>query len=121
MASVAAIFGLRDSVAYVASKHAVVGLTKSTATDFGHQNIRVNAVAPELIETPMLRGIKEAWNTEVTFAEQALARKGGLSRESNSNSKFGSEQLRQLYFLTRRYYPILDIYRSSYNHYTYSY
>jgi NAD(P)-dependent dehydrogenase (short-subunit alcohol dehydrogenase family) len=40
---------------YAASKHAVIGLTKSAAVEFGKQGIRVNAVLPAAIETDMLQ------------------------------------------------------------------
>jgi NAD(P)-dependent dehydrogenase (short-subunit alcohol dehydrogenase family) len=40
---------------YVASKHAVIGLTKSVALEFGKQGIRINAVLPAVIETDMFR------------------------------------------------------------------
>lgn len=40
---------------YVASKHAVIGLTKSAAVEFGKQGIRINAVLPAAIETDMYR------------------------------------------------------------------
>jgi NAD(P)-dependent dehydrogenase (short-subunit alcohol dehydrogenase family) len=40
---------------YVASKHAVIGMTKSAALEFGKQGIRINAVLPAAIETDMLR------------------------------------------------------------------
>src|SRR5580693_2196473 len=39
---------------YAASKHAVIGLTKSAALEFGNQGIRINAVLPAAIETDML-------------------------------------------------------------------
>jgi NAD(P)-dependent dehydrogenase (short-subunit alcohol dehydrogenase family) len=52
-ASVVGLSGTRGVPAYVASKHAIIGLTRATALDYGKQGIRVNAVCPGTIRTPM--------------------------------------------------------------------
>lgn len=51
--SIAGHVGMSGAPVYVASKHAVEGLTKSVALEVAKQGIRVNAVAPAAIETPM--------------------------------------------------------------------
>jgi NAD(P)-dependent dehydrogenase (short-subunit alcohol dehydrogenase family) len=52
--SIAGVIGLAGAEIYIASKHAVIGLTKAAAVEFGKQGIRVNAVLPAAIETDML-------------------------------------------------------------------
>jgi 3alpha(or 20beta)-hydroxysteroid dehydrogenase len=56
ISSTAGLQGLPHLGAYVASKWAVRGLTKTAAIDLGHRNIRVNSVHPGGIDTPMVAG-----------------------------------------------------------------
>ena len=55
--SIAGLVGIPRQPVYVASKHAVSGMTKSTAVEFAERGIRINAVAPGLVDTPLMERI----------------------------------------------------------------
>lgn len=58
--SMAAIFGLSNVAAYAASKSAVLGMTRVLASDLSPYGVRVNAIAPGFIDSPMLRAALDA-------------------------------------------------------------
>ncbi|MEB8342881.1 SDR family NAD(P)-dependent oxidoreductase [Streptomyces endophyticus] len=60
VASILGSVGFAGSPAYVAAKHGVVGLTKTAAAEYAAQGIRVNAVGPGFIETPLLKEMDKA-------------------------------------------------------------
>jgi len=55
---------------YVASKHGVVGLTKAAALDYATQHVRVNAVCPGPIKTPLLEGLTAAGDGGTAMLEE---------------------------------------------------
>ena len=59
LASVAGVTGQATLAPYVASKHAVIGLTRSAAQGYGPDRIRANAVCPAPIDTRMMRSLEE--------------------------------------------------------------
>ena len=54
MASIYGLVGMPVNIAYTAAKHGVVGITRAAALAYAAQGIRINAVAPAVIETPLL-------------------------------------------------------------------
>lgn len=59
MASILGQVGFEQSPAYVAAKHGVIGLTKTAALEYSQQGIRINAVGPGFIRTPLIASLEE--------------------------------------------------------------
>lgn len=75
-ASVAGIKGQKLVAGYTAAKSGVIAITKSTALEFGKHNLRVNAIAPGIIDTPITDDWKKTSKWPVLSTANALRRLG---------------------------------------------
>jgi NAD(P)-dependent dehydrogenase (short-subunit alcohol dehydrogenase family) len=83
MASVLGSVGIENSPAYVAAKHGVVGLTKSAALEHAAEGVRLNAVGPGFISTPLLEQNLPAEAQAQMAALHALGRLGTSEEVAN--------------------------------------
>lgn len=76
--SIGGLIGLPGRAIYHASKHGVIGLTKSAALEYASRGIRINAVCPGTIETPMVADMraKEALTLEDMVSDEPIGRLG---------------------------------------------
>lgn len=63
-ASIAGLGGTANLMAYGASKHAVVGMTRTAALEFARDKIRTNAICPSPVETEMMRSLERGFNPD---------------------------------------------------------
>ncbi|MCB5410400.1 SDR family NAD(P)-dependent oxidoreductase [Pseudogemmobacter faecipullorum] len=93
-ASIFGMIGAQNSCGYSISKSAVVGMTRQMATDFGPNGIRVNAVAPGLIETPLTaeRIRSEAWRRQVMIDGAPLRRVGSAQEVAKAVRFLASDE-----------------------------
>ncbi len=84
---------LPGSSAYIASKHGVAGLTKTAAVEYGGNNIRINAVCPGVIRTPLLMNLPNAEDLEKSLvALHPLGRLGTVEDVANCVLWLASDQ-----------------------------
>jgi NAD(P)-dependent dehydrogenase (short-subunit alcohol dehydrogenase family) len=76
MASVLGSVGIPMSSAYVTAKHGLIGLTQNAALEYGASNVRVNAVGPGFIKTPLIDANMDAAAQAGLAAKHALGRLG---------------------------------------------
>lgn len=69
IASILGAVGFATAPAYTAAKHGVLGLTKTAAVEYGASGVRVNAVGPGFIHTPMIAGLE----ADAAIAQQLVA------------------------------------------------
>lgn len=75
-ASVAGLVGAQCIPPYVAAKHGVVGITRAAALEYARSGIRVNAVCPGMIDTPMSRQSLDEPTLAVLLEQSAIGRLG---------------------------------------------
>lgn len=81
MASATSLNTYPNAAPYVTSKFAVGGLTRTVAVDYAERNIRINAICPGNVETPLVRSMVE--DLSVLYARHAMKRMGQLHEVAN--------------------------------------
>jgi NAD(P)-dependent dehydrogenase (short-subunit alcohol dehydrogenase family) len=76
IASILGSVGIAQSPAYVAAKHGVVGLTKSAGLEYGEKGVRINAIGPGFIETPLLTKHMDEATLKFIASKHAMNRLG---------------------------------------------
>lgn len=104
LASILGSVAQAGTPAYTASKHGVVGLTRTAALDGAAQGIRVNAVGPGYIETPMIaRVLADPQNSAYLVSQHPIGRLGQPQEIANTIAFLCSDQAS---FTTGVYYPV---------------
>ena len=103
MASVLGQVGFAMSSAYVAAKHAVVGMTKAAAWEHAADGIRVNAVGPGFIMTPLLEANLDQPAIDFLASQHALQRMGRAEEVAELVAWLASDAAS---FVTGAYYPV---------------
>jgi NAD(P)-dependent dehydrogenase (short-subunit alcohol dehydrogenase family) len=98
-------FASVGSAPYVASKHGVVGLTRTAATEYADEGVRVNAVCPGFVDTPLLDRAREESPEELELAVEAqpLGRMGEPGEIADTVRWLLSEEAS---FVTGNAYPV---------------
>ena len=79
--SIASERGLGGACAYNATKHGIIGLTRTAAADVGGRGVRVNAVLPGVIETPLLEGmLRTMFEGDLELGKRTLGKIAPLER-----------------------------------------
>jgi NAD(P)-dependent dehydrogenase (short-subunit alcohol dehydrogenase family) len=102
MASVMAQAGFAGHGSYAAAKHGVVGLTRASALEYAQKNIRINAVGPGFIETPLLQNL-DAQTYQALVDLHPVGRLGKPEEVAELVLWLSSDKAN---FVTGSYYPV---------------
>ncbi|MFP4622898.1 MAG: SDR family NAD(P)-dependent oxidoreductase [Gemmatimonadota bacterium] len=104
VASILGSAGFAGAPAYVAAKHGLVGLTKSTALEYGEQKVRVNAVGPGFISTPLIAEMEsDADTNQLLVSLHPVGRLGKPEEVAELVCFLSSDRAS---FITGSYYPV---------------
>ncbi|WP_395668728.1 SDR family NAD(P)-dependent oxidoreductase [Rhodoferax sp.] len=104
LASVLGAVGGPRSPAYTAAKHGVIGLTQTAAWEYGANKIRINAVGPGFIHTPMVKNLEaNAQVNTALIAAHALGRLGNPEEVAELITWLASDRAS---FVTGAFYPV---------------
>lgn len=104
MASILGQVSFLGAVAYVAAKHGVVGITQNAAVEYAAQGIRVNAVGPGFISTPMIQALED--NKSIYNQLVALHPLGRLGKPEEVAELVIWLSSERASFVTGAYYPV---------------
>ena len=103
MASILGSVGFAQSPAYVTAKHGVVGLTKNAALEYAKQGVRVNAVGPGFINTPLLDANLDDETQKMLAGMHPIGRMGKAQEVANLVAFLCSDDAS---FVTGSYYTV---------------
>lgn len=103
MASILGQAGTRMSPAYVAAKHGVVGLTKAAALGYADRKVRINAVGPGYIRTPMVENALDEATLQALVGLHPIGRLGNSEEVAELCLWLNSDKAS---FVTGAYYPV---------------
>jgi NAD(P)-dependent dehydrogenase (short-subunit alcohol dehydrogenase family) len=103
MASILGLVGFANSSAYVAAKHGVVGLTKTAGWEYGTRGVRINAIGPGFISTPLIDNNLDKDTLTYLETQHAMQRLGKPEEVAELALWLASDKSS---FVTGSYYPV---------------
>lgn len=103
VASILGAVGFMNSAGYVAAKHGVVGLTKTAGWEYATKGVRVNAIGPGFIETPLIDQALDAETKTYLASQHAFQRLGKPQEVAELTLWLASDKSS---FVTASYYPV---------------
>lgn len=103
MASILGAVGFAQSSAYVAAKHGVVGLTKSASWEYAAKGVRINAIGPGFISTPLIEQSLDKDTLHYLETQHAFQRLGKPEEVAELALWLASDRSS---FVTGAYYPV---------------